>query len=921
MNLYQIQALYARLYKVINALSNLNLSKLDELINDKVAIATQNSFRKWYESIPASLISEFYGSGNEENAIYNLQQDYSTPYLHLDDNDWALAIFSKNWHDVRYNSFINNNGETINRLADEVTLALQYIDPIEGELSPTQKQTLFKAEQFISKNANLVEQAEKLIAERDKIYSDKNLKQDIRVNQDIFTKYFNQTDYKDFTIQRISSKCYLMLDDLELISIKEVRKKIKDIWKELKEISLKKDLQIANNVNIQAAFRNYPQHVINVINQFENLENILNESDQRIKSRFNLTTAEIMRLKDQARKIINSAGKRAYPNLNKDNLSSKELELLSLVNEYESYPQKLDEKVKETVKRIKKVENELDQLNEIALTRKDANLLDDSKFEQWINLENEIYNNYVGISQSYEEVMANQPVAEKNPHDIQNDYSNKSAEYFAVIEDITGEKVDVKGNSYLSDYVLDQINRININTQGLNVVLRQYQVFAAKYILFFKHVLLGDQMGLGKTLEALTVANQLYQKSKTHTIVISPYGVLENWNKEISKRTDLPVYKFHGSTGPEMLNQWENKGGILLTNYEQCAKIIELEPTLKSDLIVVDEAHNIKHKMTKRASMVMKLLRNSEYQLLMTGTPIENNQNEMNSLISIVRPDLGAKLVGDLYIGKERYKKEIAGVYLRRKREDVLKELPLVILEENWSKFNSEQQDYYDRAVEQGESGFQKMRRAAFIGKDSEKVEQIKHICEDARKDGEKVIVFSFFKEDVVYKLQKELPHVASQAITGDIRSSEERQDIIDEFSKSPDETVLVCQINAAGIGLNIQVASQVIICEPQMKPSTENQAISRAYRMGQTKNVTVFHMLTENSIDEIMMSKLNFKQKIFDKYADDSVAARMFQDSLENEKLSNQSSLKKEILRIEQKRLAEKRLDKDAQVSDKFKS
>lgn len=91
MNLYQIQALYARLYKVINALSNLNLSKLDELINDKVAIATQNSFRKWYESIPASLISEFYGSGNEENAIYNLQQDYSTPYLHLDDNDWETV--------------------------------------------------------------------------------------------------------------------------------------------------------------------------------------------------------------------------------------------------------------------------------------------------------------------------------------------------------------------------------------------------------------------------------------------------------------------------------------------------------------------------------------------------------------------------------------------------------------------------------------------------------------------------------------------------------------------------------------------------------------------------------------------------------------------------------------------------------------
>lgn len=104
--------------------------------------------------------------------------------------------------------------------------------------------------------------------------------------------------------------------------------------------------------------------------------------------------------------------------------------------------------------------------------------------------------------------------------------------------------------------------------------------------------------------------------------------------------------------------------------------------------------------------------------------------------------------------------------------------------------------------------------------------------------------------------------------------SPQRRQEIIDDFDKAPAGAVLAAQIQSGGTGLNIQSASVIILCEPQLKPSIENQAISRAYRMGQTRNVLVYRLLCENSIDERIMDILKDKQEKFDAFADKSVAA-----------------------------------------------
>ena len=133
--------------------------------------------------------------------------------------------------------------------------------------------------------------------------------------------------------------------------------------------------------------------------------------------------------------------------------------------------------------------------------------------------------------------------------------------------------------------------------------------------------------------------------------------------------------------------------------------------------------------------------------------------------------------------------------------------------------------------------------------------------------------------------------------ITGSIPPAR-RQEILDEFEAAPAGTVLVAQIQSGGTGLNIQTASVVVLCEPQFKPSIENQAISRAYRMGQARTVLVHRLLCEDSVDEKITALLEEKQALFDAFADDSAVA----ERLEVDEAAFGNLLQEEIDRINRK-------------------
>lgn len=164
------------------------------------------------------------------------------------------------------------------------------------------------------------------------------------------------------------------------------------------------------------------------------------------------------------------------------------------------------------------------------------------------------------------------------------------------------------------------------------------------------------------------------------------------------------------------------------------------------------------------------------------------------------------------------------------------------------------------------------------------------------------MLVFSYFK-DVIQTISKNLEDRTHRAITGDV-PNHKRQEIIDAFTGDEAGSVLVSQITAGGVGVNIQAASVVILCEPQWKPSMEEQAISRAYRMGQSRNVVVYRLLTEESIDVAMLDVLGEKADLFNLFVRESDTASRILDEQEQEE--EEASIQKKVLRLEKERFME---------------
>ena len=384
-------------------------------------------------------------------------------------------------------------------------------------------------------------------------------------------------------------------------------------------------------------------------------------------------------------------------------------------------------------------------------------------------------------------------------------------------------------------------------------------------------------------------------------LVICPASVMINWWREITRFSNLNAIKIHGKAGISDFEKWKEIGGVAITSYETTEHLV-LEDGFNYDMAVVDEAHYIKNNSAKRTINTKILLEHTDNLLFMTGTALENKVSEMIELIKILNPEIAASLIGKEMLSKaEAFRKLLAPVYYRRKREDVLTELPELIVKDQWVDISREEEQLYEAAVLN--HSFNDARRISWNVDDiskSSKARRLYEIAELSKQGERKLIVFSFFL-DTLEKVSKLLSDRCLETINGSV-SFVRRQQILDEFEKAPAGAVLPVQIQAGGTGLNIQAASVVIFCEPQLKPSIENQAVSRAYRMGQTRNVIVSHLLCDNTIDEKIMDMLLDKQIIFDAFADVSEAAKNVKEQIGTE--SFDKIMKEEEDRIKTKEL-----------------
>jgi SNF2 family DNA or RNA helicase len=492
------------------------------------------------------------------------------------------------------------------------------------------------------------------------------------------------------------------------------------------------------------------------------------------------------------------------------------------------------------------------------------------------------------------------------------DYERRAVSYNGLLIEVAELAPDAEARQgFLPADIATRVLDHPLDVMHLKVSLRGYQAFGAKFALAQGRSLLGDEMGLGKTIEALAIICHLRAEGSSHFLVVCPASVLVNWAHEIRSHSELQAYRLHGLDRDRNHKAWQLRGGVAVTTYESLRSIPVPRPeSLQLGLLVVDEAHFIKNPAAERTKAVQAWAWQTKRVLFLSGTPMENRVEEFRSLVGHLRPDIAARIRPlDGLAGAARFRKAVAPVYLRRNQADVLDELPPRIESQEWVTLEGPALAAYRDAVASG--NFMAMRRAAYAPAttaDSAKLARLAEIIEEASSNGRKVVVFSYFL-DVLQVIASMLGHLGVGPLTGSVPPVK-RQGLVDQFTSRKGPAVLISQIQAGGVGLNIQAASVVIITEPQWKPTTEDQAIARCHRMGQVRSVDVHRLLAEDSVDQRMLEILSTKAVLFDEYVRRSEVKETTPDAVDVSDLKatkdavTQAEAERRIIEIERKRL-----------------
>ncbi|QKZ19047.1 DEAD/DEAH box helicase [Streptomyces chartreusis] len=502
------------------------------------------------------------------------------------------------------------------------------------------------------------------------------------------------------------------------------------------------------------------------------------------------------------------------------------------------------------------------------------------------------------------------------------DFELRSAEYYGLLAELSGRAPDpAAAEGFLPDEVAERVRTQTLDDTHRRVSLRGYQAFGTRFALAQRRVILGDEMGLGKTIQAIAALAHLAGEGQSHFLVVCPASVLINWTREIEKRSALRVTPLHGPDRQEAFAEWKGRGGVAITTFD-ALRGFPVPGRGELGMLVVDEAHFVKNPQTRRSMAVSEWAGHCDRVLFLTGTPMENRVEEFRCLVRILQPELAESVdEHDGVAGSKAFRKAVAPVYLRRNQQDVLTELPALQHTDEWEEPSAQDEEAYREAVRAG--NFMAMRRAAYARPErSAKLDRLREIAAEAAENGLKVVVFSAFR-DVLAAAQKALADgtvPAAEAaetvhadrtvdadntarlfgpISGSVPPAR-RQQLVDDFAAAPGHAVLLAQIEAGGVGLNMQAASVVILCEPQLKPTVEHQAVARAHRMGQVRSVQVHRLLCTGGVDERLVRMLENKSRLFDAYARRSAVAEATPDAVDISDIN----LARRIVEEEQARL-----------------
>ncbi|MEY3000136.1 MAG: hypothetical protein RL648_350 [Verrucomicrobiota bacterium] len=418
--------------------------------------------------------------------------------------------------------------------------------------------------------------------------------------------------------------------------------------------------------------------------------------------------------------------------------------------------------------------------------------------------------------------------------------------------------------------------------------LRTYQLVGVAWLWHLYQNRLGgilaDEMGLGKTIQAIALMGCWKRTGDTarSCLVVAPAGLLGNWQRELRTwAPELAVYLHHG---PDRLQRFPEpfEADVCLTSYSTLRNDRALFESRSHDIIIADEAQHVKNRRS-HASRSLRAL-SADAKFVLTGTPIENSVDDLRSLFDFCLPGYLRQQVSDLRgeerVAHERQQVSRAAPYiLRRAKRMVAPELPEKIEQTIWCDLGALQRGLYQRVREQTERSLMQMAASgasenrmrfamltellrlrqicadpgmldeAIPLEESAKFLAFRELLEEALDGGHRVLVFSQFVR-LLKRLQAwlEAEQIGTAYIDG---STRDRLKVCERFNSDKSQALCLISLKAGGTGLNLTGADTVIHFDPWWNPAVEDQATDRAHRIGQTRTVTSYKLVTEATVEE----------------------------------------------------------------------
>jgi SNF2 family DNA or RNA helicase len=453
---------------------------------------------------------------------------------------------------------------------------------------------------------------------------------------------------------------------------------------------------------------------------------------------------------------------------------------------------------------------------------------------------------------------------------------------------------------------------------GLNADLRTYQSSGVDWLIDrlgqLGGALLADEMGLGKTIQTIAAINHFKQCTASGSggfLVIAPTTLLGNWMAELARfAPDLKCLLLHGA-GRDQLRSRVDQVDVIVTSYGTLVRDLAFHLQREYRLITADEASLLRNPDAEISKSLCKLRAGAR--LALTGTPVENRMQDLWSIFRFVAPGyLGSKAdfkeryetpaaSGDAVPAGllERLRLRVSPFVLRRTKDQVAKDLPDKIEIDEWLDLADDQATLYASLARAGLAEIERIRDKQGEGAgqihlltlllrlrqvcvdpglleldeekvpSSVKIERLLEKLSERYEIGGKTLVFSQFARNL-RRIEKKISDGFGRifCIDGTTRN---RQQLVDSFQAESGPAVFLISLKAGGYGLNLTAADAVVHLDPWWNPAVEAQATDRAHRIGQTRPVTVYRLLTRGTVEERVCRMQERKRAVIDAATGDS--------------------------------------------------